>query len=121
MKLKPDCNWNCKECEHQIHNIDLIKLKEIAQKAILAQPTEIRNPNGSGRVYVSFMKLRKASKQAKVLESVGFRITKRPYSNTNYIYIGYDNNHGKELAYGEAVAKAFNESGICCYCDGDDD
>jgi len=116
-------SYDCKNCPNQIHNVDPLKVKEVAKAAVNIQVNgeDIKRAYGCGRVYVSFLKLRKTSKQAKALESVGFNITRRPHSTQYHIYVGYDNATGRQLAYGKKLAKHFNDNDICCYCDGDDD
>lgn len=114
--------------QDRITNVVAMNQKELYAAAAKAQMasanvSDVRPANGCGRVYVTvgYKTINKNSKATKTLESVGFRMTRRPYNSGLHIYVGYDNASGRELAMGEAIAQSFRESGIAAFADADAD
>lgn len=104
---------------------DIPTLREAAYKALMAarDATATGGRCGCGRVYLEFSeKFRSNSKVAKTLESMGFKLTSRPYrTGKSRIYVGYDNATGHAWDMAERMAAVFKEAGIGVYVDGDPD
>ncbi|MBK1670097.1 hypothetical protein CKO28_18845 [Rhodovibrio sodomensis] len=71
--------------------------------------------HGCGRVYVNLPHTRANAKNLKAVEAAGFKVLRGP--GTPSIYIGYDNNSGRELAVGAAVARTLKDYGVSAYRD----
>lgn len=93
---------------------DINKVREVIKQAFTAaQGAQPQRPSGCGRVYVDIGKIRANSKVARLLASIGHRLTHGPYcDNQRYLYIGYDNASGRELAMGEAVCDSLRANGF---------
>lgn len=112
---------------NMIEDVNKMDIKEFEAAVVIAQQEQHTfvpdRPSGCGRVYVGlgYKALRKNGKAVKVLEKYGFKVFTRPNSSGVWIYVGYDNCTGVELAKGRAIAESFKRSGITAYMIADGD